>query len=844
MAGNKLVLERDLGSQYEYGISTTPSPSAVVGPQSSNEFNDYNGNEFVDGQIYYLWWRLIGFSWDKQQADPIQYINPTQNPVTWHDTLKVDPIAKIAPTMQVGATIIGKGKDDKGRDIRFLQDLEEAPETGEFVVSVTDKQSKASFWMSITRLFNIGNGDEITTPSEDPGPPVAPAYADITISSGEQLNTVLPAFTKTDGTAYPAGLLSYQLGTQLQGFTFSSGSRLFSGSRVTSTEVVTTVQVIASVITGPRQGTQVTGSFKLTILAAPVTALPQPTVIVGISNAPVSAITITQGQTNSLQATVSYPNGLSKGGVFSATGLPTGLTINPVTGTFPNAPTTPGVYPVTVTFTDTDNQTGSYNLIITVAAAPVTTWLGGMFINTDVNTRTAELLLQVASGTTSVLVAFKAVDNTIYVGKGNNGVSVTTDSSGAGYFQTADAIIGGGEFNEKAVFYPTSFSPITNGLALGKAYQVFVKRPGDSSPQTGYFFFDPTTNQNAAALLSSPPSGGAGSNVLKTPVVAPQTVSAGKPFEVRFKRFWGALTGETITYTYPGLPTGITITQDNTADEFVVSGTYSVIGSFTVSIVGTGSLGSYGALNVPFTAIQEATVIDRLGIAFDYQDPGSAGGTNGLAFLYAQVNDNSELEGALFYANLPDLGSSPIALMDKGSWTLADGTTYNRRTSTGQRIIVNPSANLKLQVRKFPASTTVKLYTTYQLSQVDVSKQVVVTIQQGNNLTPNRLLRLGQPNATTTPFALTTSWIDGPDGLKWMQVAATLPSSTYGWKVFVNGEAVSGFPIKLPQHTQATIDIMDCNQYLPNVAGNPVAAKAQAIIYTGEYGGSNVTQNT
>ena len=840
-----IIITEPLGSTIVYGISRNGTVAGIEDISYTPIIETYLSKPLENGE-YYVFSMDSAYQTEFDSSTGKKFLikDGIDKAVTWHDTLKVDPIAKIAPTMQVGATIIGKGKDDKGRDIRFLQDLEEAPEQGEYAVEVVEKNSKASFWMSISRLFSIGNGESTQTPVTDPGLPVAPSYNAITLSSGQQLNTTLARFTKSDGTPYPYPI-AYRLENLLSGFTFSAGTLNLTGNRTTATEVTATVAIVGTVVAGPWQGAEVRATFTMTVLAAPVTQLPQPTVIVGISNAPISAITITQGQTNSLQATVSYPNGLSKGGVFSATGLPTGLTINPVTGTFPNAPTTPGVYPVTVTFTDTDNQTGSYNLIITVAAAPVTTWLGGMFINTDVNTRTAELLLQVASGTTSVLVAFKAVDNTIYVGKGNNGVSVTTDSSGAGYFQTADAIIGGGEFNEKAVFYPTSFSPITNGLALGKAYQVFVKRPGDSSPQTGYFFFDPTTNQNAAPLLSSPPSGGAGSNVLKTPVVAPQTVSAGKPFEVRFKRFWGAQAGETITYTYPGLPTGVTITQDNTADEFVVSGTYSVIGSFTVSIVGTGSLGSYGALNVPFTAIQEATVIERLGISFDYQDPGSLGGNTGIAYLYAQVNDNSEIEGALFYANLPDIDENTIVgIMQKGSWTLADGTTYNRRDTAPQRVIVNPSANLKLQVRKFPQSKTVRVYTTFQVSQVDVSKQVVVTVPQGNNLTPNRLLRLGQPNATTTPFALTTSWIDGPDGLKWMQIAATLPSATYGWKVFVNGEAVSGFPIKLPQHTQATIDIMDCNQYLPNVAGNPVAAKAQAVLYTGEYGGSNVTQNT
>lgn len=118
------------------------------------------------------------------------------------------------------------------------------------------------------------------------------------------------------------------------------------------------------------------------------------------------------------------------------------------------------------------------------------------------------------------------------------------------------------------------------------------------------------------------------------------------------------------------------------------------------------------------------TIIERIGLAFDWQDAGAFGGNTGAAIMYVKVNDNSDTEGQLVLNSAPDMPEGSAGeLLEKGSWALADGTTYNRRYLT-QRLAPAPTLTVKLQARKAPYSTTVRQYVTATVSQADFSGQV------------------------------------------------------------------------------------------------------------------------
>ena len=118
------------------------------------------------------------------------------------------------------------------------------------------------------------------------------------------------------------------------------------------------------------------------------------------------------------------------------------------------------------------------------------------------------------------------------------------------------------------------------------------------------------------------------------------------------------------------------------------------------------------------------TIIERIGLSFDWQDAGALSGNTGAAIMYVKVNDSSDTEGQLVLTSVPDMTEGVVGtLLEKGLWTLADGTTYNRRDFP-QRLMPDPTVTIKLQARKAPYSTTVRQYVTAQVSQADFSGQV------------------------------------------------------------------------------------------------------------------------
>ena len=146
------------------------------------------------------------------------------------------------------------------------------------------------------------------------------------------------------------------------------------------------------------------------------------------------AQTSTAGQSDSLQLVGSDPDGLAV--TYSATGLPSGLTLGSTTGFVSGTPTTAGTYSVTATVSDgvlTASQTFSW----TVAAGDTTAPVVSITTPTSVATYTASTTPLTVGGTASDAVGVTQV--TWANSRGGTGTATgTTSWSASGIVLLAD----------------------------------------------------------------------------------------------------------------------------------------------------------------------------------------------------------------------------------------------------------------------------------------------------------------------------------------------------------------------------------------------------------------------
>lgn len=836
----KLTLNNPVfDANYEFGISAIDSIAAIIGPQPGNEWLDFNGADFVEGAKYYLWWRIGGTDWKADQRQPIIYVTGEKKSTPGiNQVLGVDPRAVVEFKAHGGLEVIGKGKNADGTDIRFRLDLERLPATGTFAPLLVDESSKIGYLATFAEFMALASGDVTQTPAADPGPPVSVAIADIVISSGETLNISLAAFTKSDGTPYPY-TVSYNLEGTPAGFYFNTGSMRLSGSKTVAQETTWPLVLVGTVGPGLQAGTVVRRPFNLKVLAAVVApSFPQPTIT------QIAAVSIVQGQTTNLQLYVTYPGGITKTGTWSISGLPSGLSINPATGKFPGAPTTPGEYVVTANWRDSDNQTDDMQFAMTITANPVNAWLLAAFFRIDVNTGGVDIFMRIASGTSAVLVAFEALDSTNYTGNSATGSPTGTDSGGAGYWGTAVPSTDISEFNFRAGFYPFSISPKTGGLGAGKSYVVYIKRPGDPSAEDFFFYFNPVQNTPVTPLLTEEPEEGAGTNQLAPPSVGPQSLIAGTAVSKQFDGFTGWLSGETKAFAYSGIPSGVTFAYNTTTGKFDFAALTTGALDATIGVVATGSLGSYGSFSFQVTSTVALSSITTIYRKFF---PSSSIGVGGVITSYGNVSFEAVVAGN----QIVQYQASNSALPPDTTWYDQPtknsagryGFTFGQLTG-GETLTIK--FRLKGQTAEIPLTYTVlSPLTNNSTAEIQVYPNGV----PGNNLTPNQLQRVGQPDPQNPVVtSITKTWVTGFDGAQWLQVTLAMTSATYGWKTFLNGEPVAGLTLTLPQHTQATIDVMDWPGYDPTVrptgVTSPDLRKAQIILYTGTPDGTAVTQNT
>lgn len=748
--------------------------------------------------------------------------DPDSNYTGINVPLDIDPKAVIEIKAHGGLEVIGKGKNDKG-DIRLRLDLEPLPATGKFSPLLISDDSKIAFRASFAEFMALATGAKEQTSDADPGLPVAPEIADIVISSGAALNITLPAFTKADGTKYPY-TISYAVETPPAGFSFSGASRRLSGTRTVAEETTWPLVLVGTVGPGLQADNVVRKPFNLRVLAAPVTQKPQPTVT------QISALTLVQGQTTQLQAQVSYGNGVTKTGTWSAAGLPSGLSIDPATGKFPGFPTLPGEYYVTLTWTDSDGQTDDMQFTMVVAPNPVNAWLKGIFVRIDVNTGGVDIFIQ-TENTNAVLVAFRTLDSTVYTGNAANGSQTGTDPNGAGHFQAAVPSTGNAEFNFRAGFYAFSLNPRTGGLGGGKAYAVDVKRPGDTTSEDFFFYYNPVQNTPITPLLTEAPTAGTGTNQLVPPNVGTVPVLVGQTISKRIADFNGWLSGEVKSFSYSGVPTGVAISFDTATSEFVVSGSAPSAGTSAIGVVATGDKGSQGSFSFNLSATVAVSQITAI-----YRKITVAGSTVNISFE-AVVSGSQVVEVQPSRASLPpDTDWYDVQKNGVGKFGFMFGN-----------VVAGDTVTIKFRIK----GQTIEIPLSYSvLSPLAANSTVEALVwpevpKQGNNLTTNQLFRVSNTDPENAFFNPTLTWVTA-SGRQWLRVQATLPAAIRKWQVYYSdahvGEGVSEVNILVPPHTQTSIKVMDSNKSNPYDPTAQIARVAELMLESGDPTGSPIAQ--
>ena len=215
--------------------------------------------------------------------------------------------------------------------------------TSSVQLGITDAAGRSG--TPVTFIWNVWAGPTIVTPPAQVS--TQGTAANLSVSYG---CSYAPCTFTASG--LPAGL------------TINSSTGLISGTPTASTTTTTSVIVT---VTDPSGNAASTSSFSWTVYALPTITSPG-TQKSGV-NQPISPLTVSSycGRTPC---------------TFSASGLPTGLSINAGTGTISGTPTTAGSFSVTVTITDGGGKTATTPAFSwTVYAKPTITTPGTLNLN-------------------------------------------------------------------------------------------------------------------------------------------------------------------------------------------------------------------------------------------------------------------------------------------------------------------------------------------------------------------------------------------------------------------------------------------------------------------------------
>ena len=329
---------------------------------------------------------------------------------------------------------------------------------------------------------------------------------------------------------------------------------------------------------------------------------------------------------------------------YSATGLPTGLSVSTTTGLISGTPTAAGTSTVTLGATNAGG-TGHATLTLTITVqAPVITsatsangTVGTAFsyqivaTNTPTSYTATGLLGGLSVSTTTGLISgtpTSAGTSTVTLGATNAGgtgnatltltitvapPAITSATSASGSVGTAFS------YQITATNSPTSYS--ATGLPTGLSV----------SSTTGLISGTPTAAGTSTVTLGATNAGGTGHATLTLTITVPapaitSATSAGGTVGTSFS-YQIVATNAPTSYSATGLPAGLSVSTTTG----LISGTPSAAGTSTVTLGATNATGT-GHANLTLTITVAAPVITSAT---------SAGGTVGTAFSYQIVATNA-----------------------------------------------------------------------------------------------------------------------------------------------------------------------------------------------------------
>ena len=345
------------------------------------------------------------------------------------------------------------------------------------------------------------------------------------------------------------------------------------------------------------KGGSVTSTFILNVFPAPAGNLP-PNVVGGGIPTPQSA-TVGFAYSTTTAGAFSDPNGdpLS----FTATGLPTGVTINPTTGFISGVPSVSGTFGIVVTANDGKGGIAQAVYVLNVAPAPTT--------------NTPPTLVGNIPSPQSATV----------------GVAFSTTTAGAFFDPNGDPLTFSLNGQPGGLSIDPASGVISGVPSVSGNFPITVTA-NDGKGGTAQAIF--VLNVSPAPAVNLPP-------VLLANLPSPQSATVGVAFSTTTAGAFSDPNGDPLTFSASNLPNGLTMGLNNG----IISGTPSVSGTFGVIVTASDGRGG---------SVQAALVINVVPAAVTNLPPSIVGNgilspqsaTVGVAFSTTTAGACSDPTGA------------------------------------------------------------------------------------------------------------------------------------------------------------------------------------------------------
>ncbi len=447
------------------------------------------------------------------------------------------------------------------------------------------------------------------------------ANCTIVITSPPTLTVTCPASTGTVGVSYSSGL-SASGGLPPYTFYISAGSLPPGLTLNAATGAITGIPTMAGTfnftaeVVDSRNNASGTATSQCSITIAPAIAANCVTITA------VQGVTITP-------VTMTATGGTGTGYTFSASGLPSGLTMSS-TGTISGTPTVSGTFNYTVTVTDSGGNKGTFNCSVTVAPPPIA---ANCVTITAVQGVTITPVTMTATGGTGTGYTFSASGLPSGLTMSSSGtISGTPTVSGTFNYTVTVTDSGGnkGTFNCSVTVAPppiaancvtitavqgVTITPVTmtatGGTGTGYTFSASGLPSGLTMSSSGTISGTPTVSGTFNYTVTVTDSGGNKGTFNCSVTVAPPPIAANC---VTITAVQGVTitpvtmtatggTGTGYTFSASGLPSGLTMSSSGT-----ISGTPTVSGTFNYTVTVKDSAGDTGTFHCSVTVGTTAPV--------------------------------------------------------------------------------------------------------------------------------------------------------------------------------------------------------------------------------------------